>query len=476
MKHLLSCSLAHVLLAIAASATAAAQSERTLTLDGSWQTEEVELTDGRILRGLVDEEHSQRLQFLEMRRRAGRPIMLVTHSLARDEIVHLKRLPDDARVVLRERLEAVRNRAAIEATRAQNVTLQPRDRDGIRFWSHAGPWFQIEAALEPSELRRIVVRLEQVFRAFNQVLPPADGEAPQSPRPISFLVFGDHRQYAAYLRRGGIPIRNPAYFDPARRQVVVSSDLARLLDVARAVEDEHLNQLRELYPDDKVIAEALAHRDRRLDEGGYSDAERRRLLFLTRVRWRTDENAVVKQMRRIERRNRDAVQAEREDLERRLFHEAFHAYADGRLVGLAGRPLPRWLSEGLAQIFESPLFDADLLRIDAPDPQRLARLQADLASHPRLTLNELLSADQSRFLVPHDASGRTSERHYLYAWSVAYYLVFEHPRLTRGRLTEYAVASDSAEIAAFEELVGLPLAEFEAKWRESMSRLTSGDR
>lgn len=463
----------HILLlgmfALSARERVHAQAEGILRLNGTWQTDEVELTDGRTLRGLIEEESEQRIKFLEMRRRPGRPVTLVGHSLSRPEIVGIERLPEDARSVLRARLQAVRNRAAIEAGRAQNVRLEEFDRDGTRFSSYQGWWFRIEASLDPSEVRRIVVRLEQMFRAFEQVLPPPGGYT-AAEGDISVVVFGDHRQYAAFLRREGLAIRNPAFFDPARGRVVVSSNLSRVLRRARAIEDAHLLRLRDLFPKDEVVAAALADRDKRLEKGGYGAMKRRDLLFLTLQRWRQEEDALVTRMRRVERRNRDAVQAERESLEKRLFHEAFHAYTSTRFESPHNQNLPRWLSEGLAQLFESPLLEADLLRIDAPDPERLVRLLDDFDSADPLTLADLLAADQAKFLVAHDASGRTSERHYLYAWAVAYYLVFEHSPSAMRQLGEGLDGSLFA-IADFEEFVGMPMETFEARWRTRMREL-----
>jgi hypothetical protein len=129
--------------------------------------------------------------------------------------------------------------------------------------------------------------------------------------------------------------------------------------------------------------------------------------------------------------------------------------------------VPRWLNEGLAQVFETGQLDGDSLRIDAADRQRLARLRSDLAQQP-LSLAHVLSAEEREFLGPHSSS--SSQRHYLYAWGLAHYIAFEQNLLASPRLDEY-VASSARQldpIIRFEKLIGQPLAEFEKRWRAAM--------
>jgi hypothetical protein len=402
------------------------EADRPLSLNGAWETERVELNDGRELVGLVEDETPERLEFFEVLARPGQPLALVRHSLARRDVSRVIRLADDARETLRQRLSAARNRAAIEKLRIRNVELRESELDGVASWLYEGPWFHMEAALPPWEVRRTVIQLEQVFRAFDQVLPATHAAAAVE-APLSVLVFGDRRHYAAFLRREAISLRNPAFFDPARNRVVVSSDLGRLLDLKRTAEQEHAKRLREIFPKDPaLVAKSVAETEEQLENGGFTDAQRNILRSLVNGRRQLEKTWLERQMHRVERLNDKNVQTERGHLQQSLFHESFHAYAQSGLVS-GDEDLPLWLAEGLAQIFESPQFDTeDRMRIDAPDPQRLARLAADLVSGSPLALADLLTADPSQFLVPHDASGETSERHYLYAWGLAYYLAFEH--------------------------------------------------
>jgi hypothetical protein len=178
-----------------------------------------------------------------------------------------------------------------------------------------------------------------------------------------------------------------------------------------------------------------------------------------------DSTLVANQQR--QRTNEQKFAAVTGQMFARLNHEAFHAYLDTFVYPHDQHHVPRWLNEGLAQVFETGQLDGDSLRIDAPDRDRLARLKADLAAQP-LPLAQLLTAEEREFLGPH--GNRSSARHYLYAWGLAYYLAFDERLLGTSRLDDY-VAADAAELeplARFEKLVGQPSGTFERQWRAAM--------
>ena len=135
--------------------------------------------------------------------------------------------------------------------------------------------------------------------------------------------------------------------------------------------------------------------------------------------------------------------------------------------------MPRWLSEGLAQIFETGQLDGDTLRVDAPEAGRLRRLQADLAGAKPLTIQDVLTADERAFLAAHAGGG--AERQYLYSWGLAWYLTFEENLL--GRTEVYRVLAEpqqSNPATSFARLVNRPLTKFESTWREAMLALKAG--
>jgi hypothetical protein len=114
--------------------------------------------------------------------------------------------------------------------------------------------------------------------------------------------------------------------------------------------------------------------------------------------------------------------------------------------------------------------EADALRVDAPQAELLERLQADLAGENPLPLAQLLAADSNSFVKTHQAAA--SNRNYLYAWGLAYYLTFEHDLLGSERLDAYAATSPAPDrVQRFEKLAGEPLDTFETRWRAAMMKL-----
>jgi hypothetical protein len=139
--------------------------------------------------------------------------------------------------------------------------------------------------------------------------------------------------------------------------------------------------------------------------------------------------------------------------------------------GDAKLQLPRWLNEGLAQVFEDAIFEADTLRLDAPNPDTLALLQADLRKSP-LRLAELLSDSDAPFVASHESDHRSAKRHYLYAWGLAYYLIFGPARLDPAKVDQLADrGATSAE--HLERLLGKPLDAIERDWRNTMLELSA---
>ena len=159
----------------------------------------------------------------------------------------------------------------------------------------------------------------------------------------------------------------------------------------------------------------------------------------------------------------------------RLTHEAWHAYANRRLVATGRQPLPLWLDEGLAQVFETAPLEAGELRLDAPDPVRLKALEKLLAGRDAPPLVDLLRAGQSQFLIGHAGGRKASQQSYLMAWGLAFHLAVLEPVLTPASLAAICEpvegADESARVVDFERLVGMPIAEFDTAWRRRMLTL-----
>ena len=85
--------------------------------------------------------------------------------------------------------------------------------------------------------------------------------------------------------------------------------------------------------------------------------------------------------------------------------------------------VPRWLNEGLAQIFESAVAEAGELRVGQADPARLARVKRALQQTRKpdclVSVADLLKARPRDFVVAHASGKQVADRHYLAAWALA---------------------------------------------------------
>lgn len=466
-----------------------------------WRFDRVQLKSGGVLEGIVELETPLHIELLEVRRPPGKPLQAVKRIVVRRDVAGIERLADADRATLRERLHQYRNRAAIEAGRMEDVELRAVRHQGATLWQYSGEWFDLESTADEETTRRSVVRLEQVFAAYRQMLPPrkpATGppgtdppgtDPPGTVRPASsklaeeslrrdqlgILLFGSTDEYRAFLRRLGATIENPAFFAADANIVVAASDLTRLaaeLQRAKAQHDLIRERLRETQ---RSLSDRLRTEGDRLRAAGYAPADVTRALRVLRAKWQGEIDDLQRQIAQFDRQNEALFDRQTRQLFATLYHEAFHAYLENYVYPQARYEVPRWLNEGLAQIFEAGLLEAGVLRVDAPEPRALAYLKEDLRRGP-LPLADLLTADYRAFLVPHGGSGATSARHYAYSFGVAYYLTFERGVLGSRALDEFvrpAEGSGDSPIGRFEKLVGQPLPEFERQWRQYILELAA---
>lgn len=437
----------------------------------AWPMEQVTLQDGRIFAGLIETMNDTSLEFVEIHRPQGRPMFLVVRPIERTQVKTLSRLSEQDRKVLEERIHSFKNRARIEARQMEAVKLTPVTLDGTRFFRYEGDWLELESSTSEQLTRRIIVRVEQVLLAFRQVLPPR--QTPQSGTPIQLKIFGTTDQYYQYLRDQKLDLRNPAYYDAGRNLVVAGSGINDFADRLVAIRQQHARELADYNAQAAGMPAQLKQLQDQLEKNGHDLKERRKILAAQQQRWQKQRDDLERRIAQADRKNEALLEEVVDQMLRRLYHETFHAYLEENVYPSAHHDVPRWLNEGLAQVFEAGRLEAGSLRVDAPAPHPLAQLQADLKSDKPLLLADVLSAEPDAFLVPHGSGGRVSARHYLYSWGLAYYLTFELG-LFEGDAIDRYVAADAAKmpaVARFEQLVGMPLDKFEPLWRNYLLSL-----
>jgi hypothetical protein len=286
-------------------------------------------------------------------------------------------------------------------------------------------------------------------------------------RPPRIVLLNSQPEYLAFQQRAGLAIQHAAYFDLRRNEVIAGGELAVLSQQLKEISQHHQQLLEKFQDREQELQRILARLTRQLREAGHDENVIRELRTAARNEWnrklREPKEAAI---RMAERENEALLR----DKFRVLYHEAFHAYLENYVFDKAKYHVPRWMNEGLAQVFESGLLDAGLLRLDAPDPGLLTLLQEELRGPQVLPLVELLTAPVEQFLVQHGDEARRSNRLYLYSWGLAYYLIFEGRMLDSQALDQYLRVDAGARdpLQLFEAMVDMPIGKFEDQWREAM--------
>lgn len=430
-----------------------------------WPFDELILKNGAKFQGLILNENPVEVRFRSVRRPPGKPTFTLTSKFPRDEIASIKRLSDADRAVLREHLSELDLDGSGEATRMEALELtaamwlgQPAA--GRRYESDH---FVLVSDAPEQVTRRAAVRLEQVYTAFARFLPPTVTDA----RKTTIQLAPDRDEYKLLLAPlGQTDLLNPAVYDPRANLIVCGSDLRRLgkeLDEARL---QHAQQLAALARYEEAVRKL--YRKPELDRYLEPIAADRRRVYAA------------------DRENGAKFDAANARLFAVLYHEAFHAYAatfvyppltaEQVKAGMGTGELPRWLNEGLAQVFETAVVEAGELRADHADRVRLNRVKDALRGKSDLRvvpLADLLRAGKDRFLAHHADERAVADQTYLTCWALAHYLTFDRRVIGTPKFKAYLAAVNTRRDprAEFEVLVGRPLATFEHDWHNYLLRL-----
>ena len=447
-----------------------------------WKLESLRLHDGRRMEGLVVDpadaggprDPAAPIGFVQIVQPPGRAIELITWApISAARVAAIERLPEADHALLAKRVDEFRNRRGRQHAAETAVTLLRDDEDEP--WRYDGRWFTIDSTADPSLTRKAVVLLEQVFAALEALVPPSAPEGDTS-GPLRVTLCGTANEYRDVQESLGIEAEHPAFYVPARGLLVAGSDMPAMIEQERAAADSLAVTEREIADRDRSFEADVRRLAGDLEKQGMPAGKRAEIVQLARNRWQREREAMLAQVTTARRDNAARVADARQAFAARLTHEAWHAYADRRLAGGGRRPLPLWLDEGLAQVFETAPLEAGELRLDAPDAVRLKLLQELLAGGDPPQLADLLRAGQSQFLVGHTGGRKASQQSYLMAWGLAFHLAILEPALTPASLAaicEPVPEGDPAtgRVAEFERLVGMPIGEFEAAWRRRMLSL-----
>ncbi|MFN0016926.1 MAG: DUF1570 domain-containing protein [Pirellulaceae bacterium] len=410
------------------------------------------------------------IDFAEIVQRPGKPMFAIVKGIEAAQVAKVDLLPPAEHAELERKFHEYRHKALIEAGEMEKVKLAPLDADGHSYQSYRGSWFTLLSTADEESTRRCVVRMEQIFRAYRTLLPPRLKEE-QKGQPLAIYLYSSLDEYRQRLRGLDLNLNAPAIYSARHHQILAGGELAHYATRLAEVRQEMADLEKQYDKLDKDFATSLARLSDELRDKGFSKDEITNELQLRKTDWKNEKAAVMARVHEQDRRNLSRFSEVTREMFARLYHEAFHAYLDSYVYPQAAHHVPAWLHEGLAQVFEGGQLEGDSLRIDAPDRERLKLLLADLNSSDPLPLARLLVAEERTFAGDH--GGRASERHYLYAWGLSYYLVTEKNLLGSPALDEFVSLKSAtlSPIARLEKLIHQPLGTFETQWREKLQKL-----
>jgi Protein of unknown function (DUF1570) len=430
-----------------------------------WLLEKLHTRDGLTVAGLLLSERNERYEFAEIVRPLGKPAYAIIRSVPTMKVVLYQPLEAADQAQLAERYVSIRHRAQIEARRMDELKLTSVEQSNAHFAVYDGPWFTFYSTADDLTTRRAIVRLEQTFCAYRQLLPPTVQPASQ----FQIYFYGTSREYREAQLARGWNVPHPALYAPQANIVLTGSDwtpFQQELDRATA----HNKRTREQW---KIAAssyeETLTQVAQEMKQQGFSADAIESNIRLQRAQWNAEQKEAEKAISESDQNNQAKFKEATESIFRRLQHEAFHAYLENYAYPSGRFQVPRWLNEGLAQVFEFAQLDADTLRVDTPPPTLVSRWKQDWKSGRPLPLRELLT-DERPLTSSHNAP-ETAARQYLYAWALTYYLAFQQERLVRKEFTQYVVQEPHDPVVKFERLVGKSLEVFEKQWHADMLKL-----
>jgi hypothetical protein len=186
------CVWIYALMLIASTGVAFAQEP---DLSGTWLLDTIQLKNGQTLEGLMlADDAPGDFEFAEVRRPAGKPMYVVIRPIERRDILRIDPLSADDRSATRQRLRNFVRRASIEARQIDQVRLKPSEQSDNEGWQFRGDWFSLDSSASEPTTRQAAVRMEQMFAAYRQLLPPL-----RTPRERQALWL-DRRVFSVFAR------------------------------------------------------------------------------------------------------------------------------------------------------------------------------------------------------------------------------------------------------------------------------------
>lgn len=438
----------------------------------------------RKIKGLIKAENSRYITFAVVKMSKGQT-SFVEIKIARSKIAKVKRISDEIREKRLQDLENIGKQKFVDRKKIDSV---PLEKVAWEFGKGTGlvytsKHFTLYCNTPEEFTREIAFRTESIFEAYKQFFPITRN----SDKKIKIYIFNSTAEYQRYI---GNAFSNPAYYSPTHNHIVASCDLSSYQSEITKIKQHHdkirasiakNEQSIERYRNQITQQKRRLHEDldKRLARGqikqrDYDNAYRNIRSQITSINKQVnsilrDQKKLKSEVRRYDYQNSKLIPKYVDSMVEMMYHEAFHAFMENFLFTKEQTILvPRWLNEGLAQYFESSFFSGERLIIGEMDKERLRFLKKFTKRNNTVAIKDLLVAGYKDFMVMSSDNLENSNLHYIQSWAVVYYITTLFDLRKGDVFGPYVrnIWSGKDQIKSFEELVGMPVAEFEKKWLE----------
>jgi hypothetical protein len=419
--------------------------------NGAWKFDTVRLKSGRVLRGLIDKEDQDEVHLRCVLQNPDSPATVIRTSIERSEIKErgIERVDAKDREILKARMDALDRTILMQELEKLVLEAAEWPEAVNKGFSYRSDHFVLISNAQEEIVRRVAYQLGQIFKAYSCYLPPRHAVGP----PTRIMLYQTMGEYHEALRKQGRYIANPALYDPVRNEIICASELKQLGEDLKKCRTEHLQ-----------LKKRLEVQEREWDK-----------IYNKKIptKLRKELASASREIDIAEAANHGIYEKATQRLFQTLYHESFHAYLANFVYHRNEAEVPRWLNEGLAQLFENAILEGGTLRVGHADRLRLAQAQALLKDGKLPSIADLLRSGPKQFLIGHTDDRAISDQYYLMSWAVAFYLTFDLGKLHSPEMTTYvqALKRGTDPVKAFCDFVGRPLSEFEKAFYDYLRRL-----
>ncbi|WP_372371522.1 protein kinase [Candidatus Uabimicrobium sp. HlEnr_7] len=438
--------------------------------------------DKRKIKGLIKKENSKEILFTVVKISKG-STSFVEVKIRKSKIAKIKRIPDEVRET---RLQDIKNLSQQKLIDRKKIDLVPLEKVPWEFGKgtglvYTGKFFTLYCNTPENFTREIAFRTESIFEAYQRFFPVTRN----SDKKIKIYIFNSTAEYQKAIGRA---FANPAFYSPTKNHIMASCDLAAY-ESSLAKTKKHNDKIFALLAkNERIIAK---HRNRITRQKRTLHNQLDKKLARGQIKQRDYDvayrnignqidkinrqiNALLKEQRKhraegryIASKNRKLIPKYIDQMIEMMYHEAFHAFMKNFLFTEEQTMyVPRWLNEGLAQYFESSFFSGNRLIIGEMDKGRLSFLKKFTKRKNAVPVKDLLVAGYKDFIVTSSDNLENSNLHYIQSWATVHFVTTLFDLRKGDVFGSYIrnIWSGKDQIEAFEELVGMPVDEFEKKW------------